>query len=131
MSMGHALEVRSPLLNHELHEFAARTPPVIKLRRSMTKWILKEFAPRRGLPVHLATPGKKAFGIPIGEWFRGDLHPWIEGVFRDSATTDRGYFRPAETGAFSTPTWRGADHTPRLRNLTMPGLWQRAWIHGR
>lgn len=111
--MGHALEVRSPLLDHEVHEFAARTPPAIKLRRGMTKWILKEFAPRRGLPVHLATRGKKAFGIPIGEWFRGDLRPWIEGVLRESATTDRGYFRPAETGACSTTTWRAGPITRR------------------
>jgi asparagine synthase (glutamine-hydrolysing) len=132
MSMWHALEVRSPLLDQEVHELAARTPADMKLRRGETKWLLKQLARRRGLPEHLVTRAKKGFGIPIGEWFRGDLRPWVEGILRDPATRDRGWLRPAEVDRLLDDHLAGrADHTPRLWNLAMLELWQREWIDGR
>lgn len=132
MSMWHALEVRSPLLDHEVHELAARTPASMKLRRGETKWILKQLARRRGMPEHLVTRKKKGFGIPVGEWFRGDLRPWIEGVLRDPATRERGWFDPREADRLLDDHLAGrADHTPRLWNLAMLELWQREWIDGR
>ena len=132
MSMWHALEVRSPLLDHEVHELAARTPAHMKLRKGETKWVLKELARRRGLPEHLVTRTKKGFGIPVGDWFRGDLRPWVEGVLRDPQTRGRGWFDPREVDTILDDHLAGrADHTPRLWNLTMLELWQREWIDGR
>jgi asparagine synthase (glutamine-hydrolysing) len=131
MSMWHALEVRSPLLDHEVHELAARTPADMKLRKGETKWILKQLARRHGLPEHLVTRPKKGFGIPIGEWFRGDLRPWIEDILRDPRTRARGWMRPAEVDRLlDDHLVRRADHTPRLWNLAMLELWQREWIDG-
>ncbi len=130
-SMWHALEVRSPLLDHEVHELAARTPQHMKLRRGETKWLLKQLARRRGLPEHLVTRRKKGFGIPVGEWFRGDLRPWVEGVLRDPGTRERGWFDPSEVDRLLDDHLAGrADHTPRLWNLTMLELWQRERIDG-
>jgi asparagine synthase (glutamine-hydrolysing) len=84
------------------------------------------------LPEHLVTRAKKGFGIPIGEWFRGDLRPWVEGILRDPATRDRGWLRPAEVDRLLDDHLAGrADHTPRLWNLAMLELWQREWIDGR
>jgi asparagine synthase (glutamine-hydrolysing) len=132
MSMWHALEVRSPLLDHEVHELAARTPAHMKLRKGETKWVLKELARRRGLPGHLVTRAKKGFGIPVGDWFRGDLRPWVEGMLRDPQTRGRGWFDTREVDTIIDDHLAGrADHTPRLWNLTMLELWQREWIDGR
>jgi asparagine synthase (glutamine-hydrolysing) len=129
MSMAHALEVRSPLLDHHVHEFAAALPGHLKLRRGTTKWLLKQLATRRGLPEHLVHRRKQGFGIPIGEWFRGELRPWIEGVLRDPATRARGYFEPAETDRLLSDHVEGrADHSYRLWNLAMLELWHREWI---
>jgi len=129
MSMAHALEVRSPLLDHRVHELAARTPAGLKLRRGETKWILKQLARRRGLPEHLVTRAKKGFGIPVGHWFRGELRPWLEDLLRDPHTREREYFRPAEVDRLLDDHLDGrADHTPRLWNLAMLELWHRRWI---
>jgi asparagine synthase (glutamine-hydrolysing) len=129
MSMAHALEVRSPLLDHHVHEYAASLPGRLKLRGSTTKWLLKRLAERRGLPEHLVNRRKQGFGIPIGEWFRGELRPWIEGVLRDPATRARGYFEPAETDRLLAEHVDGrAEHTYRLWNLAMLELWHREWI---
>ena len=132
MSMAHALEVRSPLLDHEVHEFAARMPARLKLCRGETKWLLKQLARRRGLPEHLVTRAKKGFGIPVGQWFRGELRPWIEGVLRDPCTRGRGWFDGSEIDRLLDTHLSGSDdHTPRLWNLAMLELWQREWIDGR
>ncbi|MBA2505534.1 MAG: asparagine synthase (glutamine-hydrolyzing) [Thermoleophilaceae bacterium] len=129
MSMAHALEVRSPLLDHRVHEFAARLPVDMKLRGSTTKHLLKQLARRRGLPEDLVERKKQGFGIPIGEWFRGELRPWIEGVLRDPRTQGRGMFDQTEVERILGDHLDSrADHTPRLWNLAMLELWQRAWI---
>ncbi len=44
MSMAHALEVRSPLLDYRIVEFACRLPLSLKIRRMVTKFILKQAA---------------------------------------------------------------------------------------
>jgi asparagine synthase (glutamine-hydrolysing) len=130
--MAHALEVRSPLLDHHVYEYAASLPSDLKLRKGTTKWLLKALAARRGLPEHLIHRRKMGFGIPIGEWFRGELRPWIEGVLRDPATEARGYFDPAETHRLLTEHLESrADHTYRLWNLAMLELWHREWIDAR
>ena len=129
MSMAHALEVRSPLLDHEVHAYAAALPGDLKLRRGTTKWLLKQLAARRGLPEHLVNRRKQGFGIPVGEWFRAELRPWLEDVLRDPATRARGYFHSAETERLLTDHVEArCDHTPRLWNLAMLELWHRRWI---
>jgi asparagine synthase (glutamine-hydrolysing) len=131
MSMAHALEVRSPLLDHELHEYAASLPGRLKLRRGTTKWLLKELAARRGLPGDLVHRAKQGFGIPIGEWFRAELRGWLEDVLHDPRTRTRGYFHQTETDRLLSEHISGrSDHSYRLWNLAMLELWHRAWIDG-
>jgi asparagine synthase (glutamine-hydrolysing) len=129
MSMAHALEVRSPLLDHHVQEFGARLPGDLKLRGGTTKWLLKELARRRGLPEDLIARPKMGFGIPVGGWFRGELRPWLEGILRDARTRDRGLLDSREVEHLVADHVTGrADHTPRLWNLAMLELWHRTWI---
>jgi len=131
MSMAHGLEVRSPLLDHRLHEFAAGLPGHLKLRRGRTKWLLKELAARRGLPRDLVHRAKHGFGIPVGEWFRDELRGWLEGLLLDRRTLERGYFYSSEIDRLLSEHLSGRrDHTYRLWNLAMLELWHRAWIDG-
>lgn len=71
-SMAHSLEVRSPFLDHELMEFAARIPSRYKRKSGNPKWILKK-AFRPTLPDRILDREKAGFGIPAAEWFRNDL----------------------------------------------------------
>jgi asparagine synthase (glutamine-hydrolysing) len=71
-SMAHSLEVRSPFLDHRFMEFAARVPAEYKWRRGKKKWLLKR-AFEDLLPDPVLTREKQGFGVPIDEWFRGDL----------------------------------------------------------
>jgi asparagine synthase (glutamine-hydrolysing) len=71
-SMAVSLEVRSPLLDHHFMELAARIPSQLKLHRGTTKYIFKQ-AVRNMLPKQTLTRRKQGFGVPIGEWFRGEV----------------------------------------------------------
>ncbi len=76
-SMAHGLEVRPPLLDHELLELAARIPSEWKVRRSETKWIFKE-AFKTELPPSIQQRGKQGFEVPIDAWLRGPLRDVFE-----------------------------------------------------
>ncbi len=76
-SMAHGLEVRPPLLDHEMIELAARIPSRFKVRRGETKWILKETY-RAQLPAAAIDRPKQGFEIPIDSWLRGPLRDMFE-----------------------------------------------------
>jgi asparagine synthase (glutamine-hydrolysing) len=83
-SMAHGLEVRPPLVDHELLELAARIPSHYKIHHGQTKWILKQAA-REILPASILRRRKQGFEIPIDDWLRGPLRSMFE-----SAVLDRG-----------------------------------------
>lgn len=72
MSMAHALEVRVPLLDHKLAEFAFRLPPEFKLNSQGTKIILLE-ALRDLIPEPIAQRQKMGFEFPMRDWLAGPL----------------------------------------------------------
>ncbi len=75
-SMAHSLEARSPLLDHEVMEFAARLPVAIKTRRMEKKWFLRQ-AYRGLIPDETLDGPKRGFGVPLGSWFRGELRETV------------------------------------------------------
>ena len=68
-SMMHRLEARCPFLDINVVDFARRIPSSFKLRRGITKYILKE-AVRGLIPDRVIDRPKKGFGIPLGNWFK-------------------------------------------------------------
>ncbi|HEY8131147.1 MAG TPA: asparagine synthase (glutamine-hydrolyzing) [Thermoanaerobaculia bacterium] len=78
MSMAHSLEVRVPLLDHKLVEFAATIPPELNLNGVSGKRVFKK-AMRGILPDQVIDRPKRGFAVPLAFWFRGEL----EGFARD------------------------------------------------
>jgi len=83
MSMANSLEVRVPLLDHKLIEFAFTLPLAYKLRYNditrqlETKYILKKSA-ERFYSTNFLNRQKRGFGIPLVEWCKGSFRPFIE-----------------------------------------------------
>lgn len=77
-SMAHGLEARSPLLDTELTELAARLPLElqINLARGDTKHLLKE-AFADVLPEQIRNRSKMGFGMPLHDWFRTSLKTFV------------------------------------------------------
>jgi asparagine synthase (glutamine-hydrolysing) len=76
-SMACGLEVRPPLLDHELLELSARIPSRWKVHRGETKWVFKQ-AGRDRLPALIQKRPKQGFEIPVDVWLRGPLRSRFE-----------------------------------------------------
>ncbi len=114
-SMANGLEVRPPLLDHEVLELAARIPSRWKIRRGETKWILKQ-AYRDRLPKAILARPKQGFEIPVDAWLRGPLRDRFESAVLDPGaqvaalvdqTAVRGLYRAhlARTGRHGAVLW--------------------------
>ena len=77
MSMANSLEVRVPLLDFTVVDFAFSLPFDYKLRNGVGKSILKD-AFRNELPEELFTRPKSGFEVPLLKWFRTALKDKIE-----------------------------------------------------
>lgn len=77
MSMAHSLEVRSPLLDFRILEFAARLPSGLKMGTRRGKLPLRALA-RRRLPGNLHGLSKRGFSMPVSDWLRGALRSMAE-----------------------------------------------------
>jgi asparagine synthase (glutamine-hydrolysing) len=74
-SMAHGLEVRSPLLDTQLLEFAMLLKPNLKARGLSLKRVLKH-AVADLLPAEILKRPKRGFGVPLDRWFRDDLQQY-------------------------------------------------------
>lgn len=127
-SMANSLEARSPFLDHEVMELAARWPVDLKLRGPQSKYLLKR-AFQELLPHQNLDRRKMGFGVPVGAWFRGQLRPLLEDVLLSKRSRERAYFRPAAVQCLITEHVDGrADHGPLLWNLLMLELWHQEFI---
>lgn len=72
-SMRNSLELRVPLLDHNIVEFANSLSAQQKMRAGELKYPLKALA-RRHFPKHIVNRRKQGFGLPLNDWFsRGPL----------------------------------------------------------
>jgi asparagine synthase (glutamine-hydrolysing) len=94
MSMANSLEVRCPILDHELAELAAAIPHAWKIREGKGKYILLRALGDR-LPAPLLHRAKMGFGVPLALWFRGALRPFLWDHLGSGSFLNRGIVSPA------------------------------------
>ena len=92
-SMAVALEVRAPLLDHRILEFAWRVPLGLKLHDGRGKIVLRRLLSRY-VPEALFERPKTGFGVPIYRWLRGPLRDWAEELLAEERLAREGYLNP-------------------------------------
>ena len=90
-SMANSLEVRVPLLDHELVEWMARIPPEMKLHDGEGKHIFKR-ALQPYLPHEVLYRSKMGFAVPLPRWFRTVLRERVRRSLLNGALLDLGIF---------------------------------------
>lgn len=93
MGMAAGVEVRVPLLDLDLVEFAARIPPRLKQKGAIGKAIFKK-AMEPDLPKDIIYRPKTGFGAPLPAWLRGELRPRVEDTLSEVSLRSRGLFDP-------------------------------------
>ena len=122
-SMAKSLEVRAPLLDREVVEFAAAIPGTLRLNGMTTKYLLKKAA-RGRLPDEIIDRPKKGFGMPIGQWLRGPLRELGETLLSTARLESAGFFQPDVVRRLWSEHQRGsADHRKPLWTLLVFQLW--------
>ena len=90
-SMAHSLEVREPLMDHQLIEWAATLPSSMKIRSGEGKWIFKQALESR-LPHEVLYRPKMGFSIPLAAWLRGPLAQRMRTAVLGERLLGTGYF---------------------------------------
>lgn len=120
MSMSHSLEVRVPLLDRGLVEYALALPEAARRPTDPPKqWLAQAVGDR--LPEEIASRAKSGFALPFDRWMRGPLEQYCrEGV---EAAAAHPALRTAPVGAVWRNFGRGTLHWSGPWLLVVLGHW--------
>ncbi len=114
-SMAHSLEVREPLMDHELVEWLATLPSSLKIHGNEGKYIFKK-SMESFLPQEVLYRPKMGFSVPLARWLRGPLRQRVRSAVLGDRLLATGWFNAAylrhlvdahQSGArdYSAPLW--------------------------
>ncbi len=129
-TMACSLEGRSPLLDQEVVEFAARLPSGLKLRGCQGKRVLRR-AVRDLVPDAILTRRKKGFGVPIGRWFRGSLYDFAHELLFSKTAADRPFLSRVGVQRIWQEHQSGYERGNQIWALLCLELWFRQFLDGR
>ena len=123
MSMANSLEVRAPLLDYELVEFAASVPSHLKFNNGEKKYLLKE-AFKNSLPESILYRKKMGFSVPLATWLREDLK---ELCIKKLVKEPKGLvqvFKQEQINKYWTQHLKGShDHSNMIWSMLIFQLW--------
>jgi asparagine synthase (glutamine-hydrolysing) len=127
-SMAVGLEVREPMLDHKLIEYACSLPLQYKYAHGMTKYCLRRVL-YRYLPRELVDRPKHGFGVPLRAWLTGPLRPLLREYLDPARIRREGLFSPETVAAVTNDLLSGARINPKkVWYLLMFELWYDRWL---
>jgi len=127
MTMANSLELRVPLLDHKVLEFAASLPTNFKVHGFTTKYLAKK-ALRSRIPKPILDRRKVGFPVPYESWLRKDLRNWAHEVLFDRTTTNRGYFTTSAVEKLLTQNEVTGRYPKEVFSLLTLELWHRNFL---
>ncbi len=122
-SMAVSLEVRCPLLDTRLVEFAWRLPLSMRLQGHKGKIVLRKVL-ERYIPPELTERPKKGFAVPVSEWVKGPLRDWAEHLLDQTRIQQQGLLQPEAVHRVWQQHLSGwQDHDTLLWSLLMFQAW--------
>ncbi|HKP12425.1 MAG TPA: asparagine synthase (glutamine-hydrolyzing) [Blastocatellia bacterium] len=129
-SMASSMEVRVPLLDHELVEMTARIPARLKLKGLTRKYVFKRAA-EAWLPREIVYRKKAGFSAPLRAWLARDLRGMVEDLLSEANIGRRGYFEYGFVRRLIDDNLSGReDNNLKIFQLLMLEIWHREFIDG-
>jgi asparagine synthase (glutamine-hydrolysing) len=117
--MARSLEVRVPLLDHDLVQWLATVPSSMKLRGREGKYIFKK-ALERHLPHDVLYRPKMGFAVPLKTWFKGPLRERVRKIVTEGQLVDSGFFDVPYLNTLVEQHQSGiSDHSAAIWSLMM------------
>jgi len=127
MTMATSVELRVPLLDHQILEFAASLPPTYKVRGFKLKRILKA-ALGDSVPKQILNRAKTGFPVPYAQWMRFDIKDFIfDTMMSEDAFWPRFFSRRA-VSALLEAHQRGERNSKEVFCLLVFELWHREFL---
>jgi len=126
-SMANSLELRSPLLDHDVIEWANSLPTKFKVAGRESKHILKDIA-RSFVPAELIDRPKMGFAIPRADWLRNELREITHDLLTDEVARSRGWFDQHEIHRILSEHKAGQDRDSIIWPALCLELWARNWL---
>lgn len=124
-SMLNSLEVRAPLLDYRLIEFAfGKVPAQLKATADSRKILLKKLT-QRVLPPEFDSQRKQGFSIPLASWLQSG--PWKAFFHETLLGSDDTLFERKAVSSLLHGQARGRANSERLFALLMFELWRREY----
>lgn len=127
MTMANSVELRVPLLDHKILEFAATLPSNFKVRGLTTKYIAKRCLSQQ-VPKEILHRKKVGFPVPYEEWLRTDLREFVRDILLDRETVSRGYFTEQGVEKLLKENVDSGAHTKDIFSLVVLELWHREFL---
>jgi|SRR5579872_1019426 len=127
MTMANSVELRVPLLDHKVLEFAAGLPRRAKVRRLTTKYAAKQ-ALRKHVAEEILVRRKAGFPVPYRTWIRRDLREYVSEVLLDRRTLARGYLQEGALEKVLRANLSGIDLSKEIFSLVVLELWHRTFV---
>lgn len=126
-TMNHAVEARSPFLDHEFLELTAQIPDDLKIKGMSKKHLLKKVA-EKYIPRECIYRPKQGFTVPINTWLRKDLNAYLRENVLDEAFAKHGFQTQVIEEMIEKHEAGKGDYAKELWTLLMLRLWLREWF---
>ena len=127
MTMANSIELRVPLLDHRLLEFAASLPPHYKLKGFTLKYIWKKALSKR-VPDRILKRKKAGFPVPYEFWLRNNFKDQIRDILTDRKTVERGYFERSAVEKLINANTDFGTYSKEVFSLVALELWHRMFL---
>ncbi|MDT0593602.1 asparagine synthase (glutamine-hydrolyzing) [Glaciecola petra] len=128
MSMANSLEVRAPILDREILEFAATVPSILKFNKGEKKYLLKE-AFKEDLSDDILYRKKMGFSVPLADWFKNEIKESAQYYLIDQVEGLAEVFKLEKIKEYWQQHQQGqADHSAILWSMLMYEMWWHRYI---
>jgi asparagine synthase (glutamine-hydrolysing) len=127
-TMSVALEGREPFLDHRIVEWTSQLPVEFKYKNGVSKYLLRKVL-YKYIPKELVERPKQGFGVPIYEWFKGELKELYKEYLNEERIKRGGLFNHLEVKRLLEDYLfdRGVNHN-KLWLLFVFETWKDKWM---